>query len=92
MGWDNDRYGFNSMHNSGYGIVMMILCIALFVSAIWLLARLFNRPKHHDVKTPPISQGRTPLEVIDMRLAKGEMSKDDYLVAQQLLSRKGEND
>jgi uncharacterized membrane protein len=85
MNWDHDRYGFESMHNSGYGIVMMIFGILLLSAFFVLIFRAMDRPQHVAARKNSKSQSQSALEIIDIRLAKGEMSKEDYVTARELL-------
>ena len=88
MGWDDDRLGYNNMHNSGFSIVMMVFAIILIAFFALLLFRLASGPRHLGGHLAAKLNGPSPLEVIDMRLAKGEISKDDYIVAKELLDKK----
>lgn len=88
MYWDNDGNGFNRMHNAGYGVVMMVLGILFIVLMTWAVIRLIDRPRQSSAPAAFQPHNSSPLEIIDIRLAKGEISKDDYLVARELLEKK----
>lgn len=88
MYWDHDRNGFIGMHNAGFGVIMMILGTLSIVLMTWAVIRALDRPRNGGAPTSFQPQNPTPLEIIDLRLAKGEISKDDYLVARELLEKK----
>ena len=85
MYWYND-HDFGMGHMYGFGLLSMFLSIAVFALVIYLLLRIFDRGRHHGPRH--MGSGPTPLEILDMRLARGEISKDDYIVARELLEKK----
>lgn len=66
-------WGMHGDIGSGWGIVMMIgmmlFWVALFCLAVWLV---------RTVTGPRTSEQKTPLEVLQHRLAQGEISVEDY--------------
>jgi len=88
MNWTDNPDGFGRMHDSGYGIVMMFLAILFFVAFAWLVIRVAGHSRTTNEVSVPKSHNPSALEIIDMRLAKGEMSKDDYIVARELLEKR----
>lgn len=84
MYWYND-HDFGGAH-LGLGLLSMFLSIAFFALVIYLLVRLFERGRHTGLRH--MGHGPSPLEILDMRLARGEISKDDYIVARELLEKK----
>lgn len=66
----------------GFGLILMILFWILVVAAaLWLVSRLFPQssgqpwPPAKDEEPPPTS----PLDIIQQRYARGEISKAEYL-------------
>ena len=76
-----DGWGHMDM-DSGWGIVMvagMILLWGLVIAGIvWLLHDLAGRRER--------GSGRTPLDVLDHRLASGEITPQEYEERRRLLS------
>lgn len=60
----------------GYGMAFMILfwllILALVISIIWFLFRKGRE------STSSVVAGKSPLEILDIRYAKGEISKKEY--------------
>lgn len=83
---DADRYGYGpGMMGWGggwwamiFGPLFMILFLAALIAAVVLLVRWVGgpwqttAPPHH---TPP---GRTPLDILKERFARGEIDKDEF--------------
>ncbi len=71
------RFGFG-----GLGIVyMFIFWVAIIGLAVWLLSQLFPRATD-DVSSRSAAQGgdlsESPLEILQQRYARGEISKAEY--------------
>jgi len=83
---DTDRYAYgpHMMWWGGgwyamiFGPLFMILVLAVLIAAVVLLVRWLGgpwqgaMPPHH---TPP---GRTPLDILKERFARGEIDKDEF--------------
>ncbi len=89
MGWDNGYYGHMNDWNYGYhGVFMGIIFLVFIGVIIWSVVKL---TKSHEKVAPnsssfSVPQKETPLEIIDRRLAQGEMSPEEYQKAKELLS------
>lgn len=60
---------------SGFGIFGMILNILIIFAVIALIAKLFSPDRSH----PPENRDmRDSLEILKHRLAKGEITEDEY--------------
>lgn len=63
-------------HEWFLGPIMMIFFLALTVAVIVLVVRWFGGPGHGGpMHAPP---GRTPLDILKERFAKGEIDKEEY--------------
>ena len=85
---DSSRYHGPHMWGDGwhgwlFGPIMMILFIAVTVVVVLLLVRWLGGPGHgpatHGV------HGRTPLDILKERVAKGEIDKDEYQERRRML-------
>jgi uncharacterized membrane protein len=75
------------MHSSGYWFFAMLLMILFFGFTIWSVIRIVDRSiysRHQELKSPQLPNA---LEVLDLRLAKGEISPEDYVVAKSHLKK-----
>ena len=77
MGWDGAWYGG--------GPIMMILWIGLLVAIVVLLVRAFSGPSRGTTahQAPP---GRTALDILRERLARGEIDKAEFEDKRRALS------
>ena len=70
-------FGFGGM---GF-VYMLIFWVVIIALAIWLLSRLFPRVNHNS-SSGPVSQpdelSESPLEILQQRYARGEISKTEY--------------
>jgi len=66
----------------GLGLIFMLLFWGVIIAlAIWLLSSLFPRVKN--MSSPPFTTqhdepSQTPLEILQRRYARGEISKTEY--------------
>jgi putative membrane protein len=58
----------------GLGVVFMLLFWLLVILGILALARWLQSPSSRD----PATRGKTPLEIVQERYARGEIDKDEY--------------
>ena len=88
MDWyDNGR---GMMNNSVFGIFGMVLMVILFIVLVWVVFRIVDHGSHtharhemnHELKNLP-----TALDVLDMRLAKGEISPEEYATLKEHLKK-----
>ena len=87
MNWYGNGYGM--MDSPGSSIIGMILMVALFILGVWVIVRIVERGSHnhpHGGNFKHSDSGPAALEVLDMRLAKGEISADEYLALKKHLS------
>ena len=73
MWWGGGWYGMI------FGPLIMILVLALLIAAVVLLVRWAGG--QWPGATPPRAalQGRTPLDILEERYARGEIDREDYL-------------
>jgi putative membrane protein len=67
-------------HEGGWGILWMILSWAAIVGVVVLIVRAFTR---EPPSTSP--RQRDPLEILDERYARGEISEAEYRDRRQVL-------
>ncbi len=58
----------------GGGLLMLLFWLGVVVLAIWGLRALF--PGGHSVQTMSVT---SPLEIVQLRYSRGEISRDEYL-------------
>lgn len=69
--------------NGGYGwwILMTIMMVVFWGGLIWFAVMLLRRPPH----TSQNVTRKTALEILDKRLARGEIELDEYRQRRQVL-------
>ncbi len=65
------------------GPLMMIVFIAVVVAVVVLMVRWLGGPGHGPASHP--SPGRTPLDILKERFARGEIDKEDFEERRRLL-------
>lgn len=75
MWWPHEGWG------AGWMVVMMLGWVALLAFGIWAVVALTRGQSH----PPAAPRSETPREILDRRLAAGEITSDEYLEAHQLL-------
>ena len=73
---NNEWYGFGGWMGGGW-LWMLLLIVAVVMLIVWALRGSAGSSSSQ----PPPSQRaerQTPLETLDMRFAKGEISEDEY--------------
>jgi len=68
--WDGGWHGWF------FGPIMMIVFIALIVAAVVFLVRVLGG--HGQAATPYAPPGKTPLDILKERFAKGEIDKTEF--------------
>lgn len=87
MGWDNDYYNHMNNGHGFYGVGMGLLFLVFLGFIIWAILKIGKiETKSNSLQFPPHKE--SPLEIIDRRLANGEMNAEEYQVAKELLSQK----
>jgi putative membrane protein len=59
------------------GPLFMILLLAAAIAVVVLLVRWLGGP-WHGTQSQQVSAGRTPLDVLKERFARGEIDKDEF--------------
>ena len=67
--WDGGGWMF-------FGPLMMILIFVLIVAMVVLIVRWLSGASHG--ATPQVQPGRTPLDILKERYARGEIDKDEF--------------
>lgn len=67
--WDGGGWMF-------FGPLMMIIFIALIIGIVVLIVRWLGGAGHAAAPQPP--SGKTPLDILNERFARGEIDKDDF--------------
>ena len=83
MGYRNDDWydwGHGTMWMGIAGLIFWVFIIGL---TVFLLTRVARNSQH-----AALDKKESPREILDRRLANGEVSKDDYIVARELLEEK----
>jgi putative membrane protein len=88
--WGNQD-GFDHGQSGLLMAGMMIFWIAVIVVAIWLVIRLTDRrPSHHlghEMHSSALApRGEAPKDILDRRLALGEIDAEQYSIAKKLLA------
>ena len=71
MDWGGGWYGMI------FGPLFMILVLAAVVAAVVLLVRWLGGP-WHGAAPPHAPPGRTPLDILKARFARGEIDKEEF--------------
>jgi len=71
MGWGGGWYGMI------LGPLFMILVLALVIAVAVLLVRWLGGP-WHGTASHQVPSGRTPLDILKERFARGEIDKDEF--------------
>jgi uncharacterized membrane protein len=90
MGWYDNRDGM--MNGNGYTLIGILVMILFLLVLGWILIRAFDHKSqqhgHHDGgHHPHPHQPSEALAHLDMRLAKGEISGEEYAAIKEHLKR-----
>ncbi len=84
---DAERYAYGTHMMWGYGMIFgplfMILVLAVVIAVAVLLVRLVAGPWQGG--SHPMPLGRTPLDILRERFARGEIDKDEFEDRRRLL-------
>ena len=81
MWWGRGWYGMI------FGPLFMILVLAAAVAAVALVIRWFGGPWQGTAPPHQAPPGRTALDILDERFARGEIDKDEYEEKRRLIFR-----
>lgn len=76
MMWGDGRWMF-------FGPLMMLVFIAAVVAVVILMIRWLGRPDHGTAPHPP--PGRTPLDILKERFARGEIDSEEFEERRRIL-------
>lgn len=86
MGWYDGRDGM--MNGSGYAIFGLIAMVLFFLALVWLIVKIVGHGSDshgHHVAAHQDKTSSQALDHLNMRLAKGEIAPDEYLVLKEHL-------
>ncbi len=83
MMWWNDGFGWGSMAWGGW-VVMTLAMVAFWALVIVGVAKLFRHDRARDSASAPLPP-RTGEQVLDERLARGEIDVDEYTARRAVL-------
>jgi len=72
MGWGGGWYGMI------FGPVIMILVLAALIATVVFLVRWLGGPWHGTISPHYAAPGRTPLDILKERFARGEIDKKEF--------------
>jgi len=80
-------YGYRMMdgygYESGWGWVMMLACMVLFIAAVFVILRAVRGRDHHGMH----SHGVDATDIVRERYAKGEIDKEQFEEIKKELSK-----
>ena len=79
MGWGGGWYGMV------FGPLFMILVLAVVIAVVVLLVRWLGGPWQGPMSQLPGPLGRTPIDILKERFARGEIDKDEFDERRRLL-------
>ena len=77
--WDGGWYGMF------FGPIMMVLFVAALVTVVVLLVRWLGGTSHGQAWPPP--SGKTPVDLLKERFARGEIDKEEYEERRRILEK-----
>ena len=72
-------------HGWFFGPLMMIVFVAITVAVVVLIVRWLGGSGHGPAHAQPSSGGRSPLEILRERFARGEIDKQEFEERRQIL-------
>ena len=86
---DRDFYGPHMMWGGWYGMfmgpLMMIIFIAVVVVLVVLAVRWFGGSGHGPSAHPHTPHGKTPVDILKERFARGEIDKEEFEERRRIL-------
>lgn len=73
--WGDGMMGWGGS-GTGFGWMLLLLVVVVVVALVAFL--VWGRSSHHDGGTTPTGAARTPREVLDHRLASGEITVKEH--------------
>ena len=88
---DRYLYGPHMMWGGGwygmiFGPLFMIVVLVAVIAGIGLVGRWFGMPSYGAQLPHPAAPGRTPLDILKERFARGEIDKDEFEERRRLLA------
>jgi putative membrane protein len=77
--------GYGAGLGFGFGWLWMLGLVLLVVGVVVLIAWLVGRTAHSAQPTAARPAGQEALETLQLRFARGDISRDDYLAVKQTL-------
>ncbi|MFN8467895.1 MAG: SHOCT domain-containing protein [Caldilineaceae bacterium] len=74
---NNEWYGFGGWMGGGW-LWMLLLAVAFVLLIVWAVRGTAGSGSSQQQKPNERIERPTPLETLDMRFAKGEISEDEY--------------
>jgi putative membrane protein len=74
---NNEWYGFGGWMGGGW-LWMVLLAVAIVLLIVWAVRGTAGAGSSQQHSPSDKSDRPTPLEMLDMRFAKGEISEDEY--------------
>ena len=86
---DRYLYGPHMMWGGWYGMIFgplfMILVLVAVIAGVGLVGRWFGMPWYGAPPPHPAPPGRTPLDILKERFARGEIDKEEFEERRRLL-------
>ncbi len=87
MGWYDDRGGM--MYGSGYAIFGLLIMVLFISTFVWLIIKIVGHgsdSSRHQLSPHQEKASSQALDHLNMRLAKGEISPEEYTTIKSHLS------
>jgi putative membrane protein len=79
-------YGMMDGYGYGFGLIGMILNLAIIIGIVWLVIWAVRRFTSGTAAGYPAAGAQSPREILQLRYARGEITRDQY---QQMLKDLG---
>jgi len=88
MNWYDNGQGM--MNGSAYGIIGMFIMVLFFIGLVWIIVSFTqhgSKSGHHHQGPMGGTNSSAALDHLNMRLAKGDISSEDYLNLKEHLAK-----